>query len=110
LPTMENAKEIFNIYVKKFNLEMLRSIYSIDDLMADIEKEYRKHVSSANRFCYTPAEIESFLKRIAFLKMTNNEFTREDVLETIKLMIPIVKSAEAGIDKISAQKELFVEI
>lgn len=110
LPTMENAKEIFNIYVKKFSLEVLWSIYSIDDLMADIEKEYRKHVSTANRFCYTPAEIESFLKRIAFLKMTNNEFTREDVLETIKLMIPIVKSAEAGIDKISAQKELFVEI
>ena len=110
LPTLENAKEIFNIYVKKFGLEVLWNIFNIDDLMAEIENEYRKHVSTANRFCYTPAEIESFLKRIAFLKMTNNEFTREDVLETIKLMIPIVKSAEAGIDKISAQKELFVEI
>lgn len=110
LPTAESAKDIFRIYVKKFGLEILFDIFNIDDLIAEVEGKYRAFVNQSNRFPYTPAEIESFLKRLAFIRLTKEELTRQDVFEAIDLIIPIVKSAEKSINRITAQKELFIEI
>lgn len=110
LPSRESAQRIFQIYVHKYDLIFLWQIFSIDDLMAEIEKQYRSFVNQPNRFPYTPAEIEAFLKRIRFLHLAQGQIDRKDVLESIELVIPIVKSASSGIDRITAQKELFVEI
>ncbi|QKF93228.1 ATP-binding protein [Campylobacter sp. CCUG 57310] len=110
LPTAESAKDILRIYVKKFGLEILFDIFNIEDLIAEMESKYRSFVNQSNRFPYTPAEIESFLKRLAFIRLTKEELTRQDVFEAIDLIIPIVKSAEKSINRITAQKELFIEI
>ena len=110
LPSRESAQQIFQMYVKKYDLAFLWQIFSIDDLMAEIEKQYQSFVNQPNRFPYTPAEIEAFLKRIRFLHLAQGEIDKKDVLESVELVIPIVKSASSGIDRITAQKELFVEI
>lgn len=110
LPTPESAKDIFRIYVKKFGLEILFDIFNIEDLIAEIEGKYRAFVNQSNRFPYTPAEIESFLKRLAFTRLTKEELTKEDVFTAIDLIIPICKSAEKSINRLTAQKELFIEI
>ena len=112
LPTYEMAKNIFEMYIKKLGLEILTMLINLDELMVAIDDTYRADNSQANKFCYTPAEIESFLKRIAFLRLAKSEegLTKEDILGCIKLFIPILTSAKEGINKIAAQKELFVEI
>ena len=112
LPTYDMAKNIFNMYIKKLGLEILTMLINLDELMVEIDDVYRGDNSQTNRFCYTPAEIESFLKRIAFLRLAKSDegLTKEDILGCIKLFIPIIKSAKEGINKIAAQKELFVEI
>jgi len=106
------AKNIFEMYIKKLGLEILTMLINLDELMVAIDDTYRADNSQANKFCYTPAEIESFLKRIAFLRLAKSEegLTKEDILGCIKLFIPILTSAKEGINKIAAQKELFVEI
>ena len=112
LPTYEMAKNIFEMYIKKLGLEILNMLINLDELMVAIDDTYRSDNSQANKFCYTPAEIESFLKRIAFLRLAKSDegLTKEDILGCIKLFIPIITSAKEGINKIAAQKELFVEI
>ena len=112
LPTYEMAKNIFEMYIKKLGLEILTMLINLDELRVAIDDTYRADNSQANKFCYTPAEIESFLKRIAFLRLAKSEegLTKEDILGCIKLFIPILTSAKEGINKIAAQKELFVEI
>ena len=110
LPSRESAQQIFQIYVNKYDLAILWQIFSIDDLMAEIEKQYQSFVNQPNRFPYTPAEIEAFLKRLRFLHLAQGEISKKDVLESVELVIPIVKSATSGIDRITAQKELFVEM
>ena len=112
LPTYEMAKNIFEMYIKKLGLEILTMLINLDELMVAIDDTYRADNSQANKFCYTPAEIESFLKRIAFLRLAKSEegLTKEDILGCIKLFIPILTSAKEGINKIAAPKELFVEI
>lgn len=110
LPSRESAQQIFQIYVNKYDLAILWQIFSIDDLMAEIEKQYRSSVNQPNRFPYTPAEIEAFLKRLRFLHLAQGEISKKDVLESVELVIPIVKSATSGIDRITAQKDLFVEM
>ena len=110
LPSRESAQQIFQIYVDKYDLAILWQIFSIDDLMAEIEKQYQSSVNQPNRFPYTPAEIEAFLKRLRFLHLAQGEISKKDVIESVELVIPIVKSATSGIDRITAQKELFVEM
>ena len=112
LPTFDMAKSIFEMYIKKLDLNILTMLIDLDELMVEIDNTYRKDNSQPNKFCYTPAEIESFLKRIAFLRLAKSEqgLSKEDILGCIKLFIPIITSAKEGIDKIAAQRDLFVEI
>ncbi len=112
LPTHENAEEMFNIYIKKYNLKfVLEEIMNLDSIFAEIEAIYQKENPISNRFPYTPAEIENFCKRLDFCKKAKgNEFSKKDVIDCIKLIIPLVKSAKEGIEKMVAQSELFIEI
>ncbi|MBR8466483.1 ATP-binding protein [Campylobacter sp. faydin G-140] len=110
LPNLETAHALFEMYIKKYDLEILTSIYCIDDIIAEIENEYRDSNLQANRFCYTPSEIQSFIKRLKFLMIAKGSITQEDIEKNIKLFIPIIKTSQKGIAKILAQKELFVEI
>lgn len=112
LPTHENAEEMFNIYIKKFNLKfVLEEIMNLDSIFAEIEAVYQKENPISNRFPYTPAEIENFCKRLDFCKKAKgDEFSKKDVIDSIQLIIPLVKSAKEGIEKMVAQSELFIEI
>ena len=101
LPTFDMAKSIFEMYIKKLDLNILTMLIDLDELMVEIDNTYRKDNSQPNKFCYTPAEIESFLEQ---------GLSKEDILGCIKLFIPIITSAKEGIDKIAAQRDLFVEI
>lgn len=110
LPDLDNAKKIFEMYIKKYKLETMSMLFSVEEIIAEIEREYNKYNMQPNRFCYTPSEIQSYIKKLKFLMISNQEITKQDILHNIKLFIPIIKTSQKGINKIVAQKELFVEI
>lgn len=112
LPTHEYAVEMFNIYIKKYKLEFLLKIMSLEEIFTEIENKYQKENMIANRFPYTPAEIENFCKRLDFIKKAEGQenFKKEYILECIEMIIPLTKSAQDGLNKMVAQKELFIEI
>lgn len=132
LPTHEYAKEMFNIYIKKYKLDFVLDIMNEDDnnkqivnddnhnefenralenIFAIIEKEYQQENSIRERFPYTPAEIENFCKRLDFVKKAvGDNFSKDDITECVKMIIPLTTSAKDGLNKMVAQKELFIEI
>lgn len=111
LPTYEYAIEMFEIYIKKFNLDFIFEFISLDEIFAEIENKYQKENTIANRFPYTPAEIENFCKRLDFLKKAESKnFNKNHILECVEMIIPLTKSAQDGLNKMVAQKELFIEI
>ncbi len=110
LPSYDDAKELFNLYIKKYKIEMIMNLYEIDLLMKDIDNEYEASNVQSRRFIYTPSEIATFVSRLAFFKMAEQEITKDVIKRNIKEIVPIAKSAQEGINKIIAQKELFVEI
>lgn len=111
LPTHEYAIEMFEIYIKKYKLDFALEIMSLDEIFAEIENKYQKDNTIANRFPYTPAEIENFCKRLDFVKKAEGEnFKRDDIIECVEMIIPLTKSAQDGLNKMVAQKELFIEI
>lgn len=111
LPTQEYAKEMFEIYIKKYKLDFMIELMSLDTIFAYIEKMYQKENPLSNKFPYTPAEIENFCKRVDFLKKAkNNDFCIDDIKNCIEMIIPLGKSAKDGINKMAGQKELFIEI
>lgn len=115
LPTHDFAREIFNIYIKKYNLADIINDekMSLENLFANIEERYQKDNPANYRFCYTSAEIENFCKRLDFVRMGKADeeaVTEEDIIETIEMIIPIVISAQEGVSKMLAQRKLFKEI
>lgn len=113
LPTLEYAKDIFELYIKKFKIaDVFESVsMKIDELLIEIKNKYQKNNPSPDRFPYSPAEIETFCKRIDFLrKAKNDELDKTDIAKNIEMIIPIIRSAEKGITKMTGQMELFVEI
>lgn len=111
LPTHEYAVEMFEIYIKKYKLGFAIEIMSLEEIFAEIENKYQKDNTIANRFPYTPAEIENFCKRLDFVKKAEGDnFSKDDILECVEMIIPLTKSAQEGLNKMVAQKELFIEI
>lgn len=110
LPSYDDAKDLFNLYIKKYKVEMIMNLYEIDLLMKDINTIYEDVNTQSRRFIYTPSEIATFISRLAFFKMAEKEITKEVIRKNIKEIVPIAKSAQEGINKIIAQKELFLEI
>lgn len=111
LPTAEYAREMFELYIKKFKIAFMLKIMPLDELFAEIEDKYQRENPLANKFPYTPAEIENFCKRIDFLKKAKgDEFSQDDIINCIDMIIPLAKSAKDGINKMAGQKELFIEI
>lgn len=111
LPTHAYAIEMFEIYIKKYKLDFALKLMSLDEIFAEIENKYQRDNVIANRFPYTPAEIENFCKRLDFVKKAEGDnFKREDIVECVEMIIPLTKSAQDGLNKMVAQKELFIEI
>ena len=111
LPTIEYAIDIFNLYIKKFQIDYIFDILTLDDIIAEIENKYQKDNNIIGRFPYTASEIENLCKRIDFIKKAKgDDFNKDDIFECVEMIIPIVKSAQKGISKMAAQAELFVEI
>lgn len=111
LPTNEYAVEMFNIYIKKFKLDYVLDIMNLEKIIAIIENKYQKENVEAQRFPYTPAEIENFCKRLDFVKKAEGDnFGEKDIVECVDMIIPLTKSARDGLNKMVAQKELFIEI
>lgn len=110
LPDLNSAKSIFAMYIKKYDLNSIYQITDIDELLAEIEAIYRDDNPQANKFCYTPSEIQSFVKKLKFTAIANEALTKDDIKNTIAKFIPLIKTSKEGIAKIIAQKELFVEI
>ena len=111
IPTHEYAEEMFHIYIKKFQLDSILEIMKLDDILAEIEKKYQRDNNESSRFPYTPAEIENFCKRLDFLrKAQGDNLSVNDIVENVNMIIPLIKSADEGANKMWGQKELFVEV
>ncbi|EAI7269860.1 ATP-binding protein, partial [Campylobacter lari] len=111
LPTHESAEEMFEIYIKKYNLNFIFDFMNLEGIFAEIEALYQQDNPIPDRFPYTPAEIENFCKRLDFCKKAKKDsFNIDDIEESIRLIIPLIKSAKEGIEKMAAQQELFIEI
>jgi SpoVK/Ycf46/Vps4 family AAA+-type ATPase len=113
LPLVEAAKDMFRLYLKKFKFSDAFIEIHLEDIIAGTEHEYQSCNSQKKRFPYTPSEIETFAKRLDFLRKSkdkDDELTKDDIVENIKMIIPIIKTAGKTIDMMVAQRELFVEI
>lgn len=110
LPSIEMAKSVFSLYIKKFHIESMLNILSIDDLLAEIEVVYQESNSQGDKFPYTSSEIETFCKKIYFYKIAYGKLQKEHIQKSIEMIIPIIKSAREGVNTMVAQKELFLEI
>lgn len=111
LPKIEQAKSVFEMYLKKNEiLKEIIELLDIEDLLALIENEYQEFNSEANAFPYTSSEIETFCKNLKFYKQAFGNITKEHIENSIKLIIPIIKTAGTGIDKMLGQKNLFSEV
>lgn len=110
LPSEKDAKDIFRLYSKVYKLESIIEDLTLDEVISMVEDEYKQMNSQVNRFPYTPAEIETFFKLLDFKRKAQKELDHKTVAEVISLVIPLIKSAKDGINKMVAQKELFKEI
>ena len=113
MPTDENARSIFKLYIKKKQLDFIfNDKDSLENLLTEVYSEYRADNPSQDRFPYTAAEIENFCDRLYFLKISKGKKFDiiKDVRQCVKDIIPIGKSARNGITRMLGQKELFIEI
>lgn len=110
IPDLESAKDIIKLYAKKFNLEHVFDICSIDEIINIVEDQYLKDNAQANKFPYSPSEIETFFKLLDFKEKARGEITEDIIIEVIMSVIPIIKSAKDGINAMIGQRELFLEI
>lgn len=110
LPNIENAKEIFCLYAKVFKLEDVFEIVDLDTMISLVEDRYQKDNDQAHLFPYTPSEIENLFKRMDFMRKARGKLDAALVEDCIEKIIPIIKSAKEGVNRMVAQKELFLEI
>lgn len=109
LPSVEMAKGVFEIYLSKLKIkDELEQVMTLDNILTQIEQAYQKDNNDPDKFPYTSAEIETFCKKLAFYKLVYGEINIDHILNTIRLIIPIIKSAQEGINRMLAQKELFL--
>ncbi len=110
IPNINAAKDIIKLYAKKFNLESIFNICNVDDIINIIEDKYLKENAQANRFPYSPSEIETFFKLLEFKQMARGQITEEIIIDVVDSVIPIIKTAKDGINAMIGQRELFLEI
>lgn len=111
LPDSKMAKDVFEIYLKKLEIiNEINIVMPIDSILTEIEQFYSKSNNAPDKFPYTSAEIETFCKKLYFYKIVYGSISKEHILEAIKLIIPIIKSAEEGINRMMAQSELFLKV
>ena len=97
----------------KWRFIIFDNVMSLDSVFAEIEEKYQSNNPASYRFCYTSAEIENFCKRLDFVRMgkeVGESINKDDILESIDMIIPIVISAQEGVSKMLAQRKLFKEI
>ncbi len=109
-PTPESAINIYQLYIKKYNLEVINNLFDLQDLIIKIDNEYKESKTQINRHTYTPSEIQTFVKRLNFIRMTKGSISKEDIEDNIKAIIPLIKTSIKGVTEITAQKYLFIEI
>lgn len=109
-PRTDEVEEYFNLYAKKYKLETALEMYGATQLIKDIEKEYEEINPQSKNFIYTPSEIATFFKKLDFERLSGETISKDIMKSSIKEIVPIIKSAQDGVKKIIAQKELFVEI
>ena len=110
LPTEKDARDLFNLYIEKFELQEILEIMSIEDIMIEIDEVYSSTNNQTDRYPYTAAEIEQFCKRLKFIQLAKENITKDDIIENIHMIMPITATATTGIDRIAAQRKLFVEV
>ena len=110
IPDLASAKDIIKLYAKKFKLENVFDICSIEDIINIVEDQYLKDNAQANKFPYSPSEIETLFKLLDFKQKARGKLSEEIIIEVISSVIPIIKSAKDGINAMIGQRELFLEI
>lgn len=104
-PKIDEVEEYFNLYAKKYKLEMALDMYGVAKLIKDIGDEYEEINPQSKNFIYTPSEIATYFKRLDFERLAGETISKELMTATIKEIVPIIKSAQEGVKKIIAQKE-----
>ena len=74
------------------------------------EVRWRKEIVQPDKFVYTPAEIENYVKEWFSYKVNNEKVTDEHYEEMADRMQPLQVAMKDGINKILAQKSLFIEV
>jgi len=110
IPDLDAAKDIIKLYAKKFNLEYVFDICSIDEIINMVEDLYLKDNAQANKFPYSPSEIETFFKLLDFKEKARGKIDEQIIEDVIISVIPIIKTAKDGINAMIGQRELFLEI
>lgn len=109
-PLISEAKEYFDLYIRKYELDFMGNLYGVEKLIKKIDEIYESINSQPKNFIYTPSEIAAFCKKLHFEKIVGTDITSELIEQNIHDIIPIIKSAQKGVNILLAQKELFVEL
>ena len=109
-PLITQVEEYFNLYAKKYDLGRAFEMYGLQKLIKKISDTYEDINPQSKNFIYTPSEIATFCKRLDFERLAGGTISNTMIENTIGEIVPIIKSAQDGVKKIIAQKELFVEI
>lgn len=118
LPKEEDAKEIISYYLDKYGVLPDESLTESKGMGNPVEavfeliKEELIEDITGGLFPYTPAEINTFIKKLARMVKGRGDraFSLEDARAVLKKQPPIIKAFEKAIDKMREQKKIFVEV
>jgi len=123
-PFQNEAAEIFKFYLNKYGVKPFSSNSSDDDyfrVTEEIRLHYQTYVeveldvetyNGYQRFIYTPAEIEILSKKLSIRARLNgiDYFTKDDLLDVIRLDRPIMEAMKDSIDAMKSQEKFFTVI
>jgi len=121
VPDTETAKELFEIYLRKYNLTIYKNNIPLDVKTASAELVFLSsvewHEESATTgavegksFVYTPAEIHQIIKELARKEKTKGFVSLDDAIEVIKGLEPIGSSMTDAIAMMRKQSRYFVKV
>lgn len=96
----ETHENFFNRLKCDFDLEQM---YQIPEIV-------HKDKIDSKLYIYTPSEIESYVREWFAFKVQHQNIDANLHTSIVKRLIPLQKSMREGIDKLVAQKEMFIEV
>lgn len=110
-PSKQDAIGIYKMYASVYNLKQFQNDEELMRLYSRVDTVYKNDNKQALLSVYSPAEINALMERLETRALAADEgiLSAELIEDTIKLMIPIQKTASAGVGRQIKDAELGFE-